>query len=84
MPRSAIVWTQDRIADVPLRRFVGCVGPIEVGSVEYDGTHQLWTWWSPLNDEAWGHAASEVGAKQGFEVWLRGWLEHFRPLLDAG
>jgi hypothetical protein len=84
MLQSAVVWTQDSVAGVPLQRFIGRVGPIEVGSVEYDGSHRLWTWWSPLSEEAWGHAASEAGAKQGFEVWLRGWLEHFRPFFASG
>ena len=82
MSERSITWTQASVAKVPLRRFVGHVGPVEVGAVEFDGSNRLWTWSSPLAEDAWGHAQSEAGAKQGFEVWLRGWLENFRPLLD--
>jgi hypothetical protein len=82
MPDSQIAWTQDVVAKVPLQRFVGRVGEVEVGTVEYDGAHKLWTWWSPFSEEAWGHAREESGAKQGFEVWLRRWLENFRPFFE--
>jgi len=83
MPDALIAWTQDEVAKVPLQRFTGCVGEVEVGTVEYDGAHKLWTWWSPLSEEAWGHAQEESGAKQGFEVWLRQWLENFRRFFEA-
>ena len=82
MSERSITWTQASVANVPLRRFVGHVGPVEVGAVEFDGSNRLWTWSSPLAEDAWGHAQSEAGAKQGFEVWLRGWLENFRPFLE--
>jgi hypothetical protein len=77
-----IAWTQDSVADVPLRRFVGRVGAIEVAAVEWDGSNRLWTWSSPLADDAWGHAPTERSAKLGFEAWLRGWLENFRPFFQ--
>ena len=84
MRESPITWTQDSVADVPLRRFVGHVGPVEVGAVAYDGSNRLWTWSSPLAEDAWGHAPTDHGAKQAFEVWLRGWLEAFRPFFERG
>jgi hypothetical protein len=34
---SAIVWKQASVAGVKLQRFIGHVGDIEVGFVEYDG-----------------------------------------------
>lgn len=83
MPKAPITWTQDTVANVPLRRFVGHVGTVEVGAVAFDGSNRLWTWSSPLAEDAWGHAQSEAGAKLGFEAWLRGWLENFRPLLEG-
>lgn len=83
MQDDFITWTQASVAEVPLRRLVARVGTIEVGIVEFDGTNQLWTWWSPLQEDAWGHAQTDFGAKQGFEVWLRGWLENFRPFFAA-
>ena len=82
-PTGPITWTQDGIAGVRLRRFAGHVGPVEVGFVAYDGSNHLWTWSSPLSDEAWGHAVSEDGAKRAVEAWLRGWLEPFRPFFEA-
>ena len=83
MQNDLVTWTHPSVAEVPLRRLVAHVGKIEVGIVEFDGTNQLWTWWSPLQEDAWGHAPTDVGAKQGFEVWLRGWLENFRPFFAA-
>ncbi|MFG5117307.1 hypothetical protein [Methylorubrum sp. POS3] len=83
MPSARITWTQTRSAGVPLRRFTGQAGAIEVGIVEFDGSNRLWTWWSPLAEEAWGHAQDAEGAQHGFEVWLRGWLENFRPFFDG-
>ena len=83
MPDNLIAWTQDEVAHVPLQRFTDRMGEVEVGAVEYDGASKLWTWWSPLSEEAWGHAQEEGGAKQGFEVWLRRWLENFRPFFEA-
>ncbi len=32
-PMSRIAWTQDQVAGIPLQRYVGHVGPIEVGNV---------------------------------------------------
>ena len=83
MQQSPITWRQDRVAGVALRRFTAHVGSVEVGAVAYDGSNRLWTWSSPLSEEAWGHAPSESGAKQAFEVWLRGWLEAFRPFFET-
>ena len=83
LQESPITWTQDRVAGVALRRYVAHVGSVEVGAVAYDGSNRLWTWSSPLSDDAWGHAPSESGAKQAFEVWLRGWLKAFRPFFEA-
>ncbi len=82
MSDSAIVWTQAGISEVPLQRFSGRVGVIEVGIVEYDGSNRLWTWWSPLAEDIWGHAQDAAGARQACEVWLRGWLENFRSLFE--
>ena len=80
---SLVTWKRDSVAGVPLQRFVGYVGAIEVGAVAYDGSNRLWTWSSPLADDAWGHAVTEEGAKQGFEAWLRRWLENFRPFFST-
>ena len=78
----AIGWIQASVAEVPLRRFVGQVGAIEVGAVEYDASNSMWVWSSPLADDAWGWAANEEGAKQALDVWLRAWLENFRAFFD--
>lgn len=80
---GTIAWTQDSVAGVPLRRHIGRVGPIEVGAVAFDGSNRLWTWSSPLAEDAWGHATDEAAAKQAFEAWLREWLENFRPFFAA-
>jgi hypothetical protein len=77
-----ITWTQDNVSDVPLRRYVGRVGTVEVGAVEYDGANRMWVWSSPLAEDAWGWAPEEQSAKQALDVWLRGWLESFRSFLD--
>ena len=82
MGASPLAWTQDSIADVPLRRYTGRVSAIEVAAVKWDGSNCLWTRSSRLADDAWGHAQSEHGAKLGFEAWLRGWLENFRPYFE--
>ena len=79
---TLIAWTQAEVAGTKLRRFVGRVGQIEVGAVEWDGSNRLWTWSSPLAEEVWGHAPSEPAARQAFELWLRAWLENFRPFFD--
>jgi len=84
MSSDAIIWTQGGISEVPLRRFTGRIGAIEVATVEYDGSNHLWTWWSPLAEDIWGHAPEADGAKRAAEVWLREWLENFRPFLEAG
>jgi len=76
---SRITWTQDSVAGVPLKRYVGHVGPIEVGNVSYDGGNRFWIWASPLQEDAWGYGASEEAAKAAFEMWLASWLENFRP-----
>jgi hypothetical protein len=83
MQQSPITWRQDRVAGVALRRFTAHVGSVEVGAVAYDGSNRLWTWSSPLSEDAWGHAPSESGAKQDFEVWLRNSLEVFRSFFEA-
>jgi hypothetical protein len=38
---NQITWKQDIIAEVPLQRFTGYVGAVEVGYVEYDGGKPL-------------------------------------------
>ncbi len=81
-PLTGIAWRQATVAGMPLRRHVGHVGEVEVGAVEFDGSNRLWTWSSPLAEDAWGHAQTEHGAKQAFEAWLRGWLENFRPFFE--
>lgn len=83
MTKRITTWTQDRVARVSLRRFLGRVGEVEVGVVEFDGSNRLWTWSSPLDIEVWGHADSEEGAKLALEAWLRGWLENFRPFFHS-
>jgi len=77
---AGLTWTQAAVAGVPLKRYVGRVGAIEVGAVEWDGSNRLWTWSSPLAEDAWGHAPTQEGAQRGFEAWLRGWLANFRDL----
>ncbi len=83
MQKGPITWRQDRVAGVALRRCIAHVGSVEVGAVAYDGSNRLWTWSSPLSEEAWGHAPSESGAIQAFEAWLRDWLDAFRPFFQA-
>lgn len=83
MQDPLIGWTQASVAGVPLQRFVAHVGEVEVGAVEYDGTNRLWTWSSPLVEDVWGHAQSQGAAKRAFEVWLREWLETFRPFFEG-
>lgn len=83
MQATLITWVQDTVAEVPLRRFTGQVGGITVGRCEYDGSNRLWTWWTPLAEEAWGHAPSAEAAQRHCEIWLRGWLENFRPFFAA-
>jgi hypothetical protein len=77
-----IRWEQDHISGVPLRRYIGFATDIIAGIVEYDGSNRLWTWSSPLVEDAWGHATTEEGAKQAFEAWLRKWLENFSSLFE--
>ena len=81
-PMSMIVWTQDRVAGVPLQRHVGHVGLIEVGNVTYDGSNRFWVWATPLQEDAWGHGPSEEAAKAALEVWLLSWLENFRSFFE--
>jgi hypothetical protein len=85
-PRSQdmrrIQWQQDLVAGVPLNRYVGFVGPVEVGQVAYDGSNRFWIWSSPLQEDAWGYGPTEQAAKTAFELWLRSWLENFRSFLQ--
>ncbi|MGU3540680.1 hypothetical protein [Methylobacterium sp. A54F] len=83
MAASSVTWTQGRVAEVPLQRFVGRVGAVDVAICEYDGSNRLWTWWSPLAEDVWGHAPDAEGAKRHCELWLRDWLENFRPFFEA-
>ncbi len=80
---SAVAWTQDSVAGVPLRRFIGRLGEVEVGNVAYDGSNRFWIWASPLQDDAWGYGPTEEAAKAALEVWLSSWLENFRPFLES-
>jgi hypothetical protein len=80
---SGILWRQDSVAGVPLQRYIGSVGPVEVGNVAYDGTNRFWIWASPLQEDAWGYGPTEDAAKRAFELWLRSWLENFRDFLDG-
>lgn len=79
----SLEWTEETKAGVSLNRHTGRAGAIEVATVMYDGSNRFWVWSSPLADDAWGYGATLEGAKGGFEAWLRGWLENFRPFLDA-
>jgi hypothetical protein len=81
---SRITWTQDSVAGVPLQRYVGHVGPIEVGNISYDGSNRFWVWASPLQEDAWGYGPSETAAQAALELWLGTWLENFRPFFDGG
>lgn len=81
MAADAITWTQESVAQVPLKRHTGRVAAVEVGVVEYDATNRMWLWSSPLAEDAWGWAPEEHGAKQALALWLRGWLENFRSFL---
>ena len=38
---NRITWTQDNVAGVPLSRYVGHVGGIEVGNISYDGSNRF-------------------------------------------
>jgi hypothetical protein len=49
---TGVAWRQAAVAGVPLRRYVGHVGEVEVGAVEFDGSNRLWTWSSPLAEDA--------------------------------
>ena len=77
-----IAWTQESVAGVPLRTYTGHVGSVTVGTVAFDGSNRLWTWFSPLVEDAWGFAPTEEAAKQAFEAWFRTWLENFRPFFE--
>ena len=77
-----IAWTQDSVAGVPLKRFVGTLGTVEVANVSYDGGNRFWVRATPLQEDAWGYGPSEKAAKAAVELWLRDWLENFRPLFD--
>ena len=79
---SAVLWSRQSVAGVPLRVFVGTVGEIVIGTVEFDGSNRLWVWSSPLSDEAWGYAPTEEGAKQALELWVKAWVQKFRAFFD--
>jgi hypothetical protein len=79
---SRIIWRQDSVAGIPLNRFVGFVGEIEVGNVSYDGGNRFWVWASPLQEDAWGYGPSDEAAKAALELWLRRWLENFRAFFE--
>jgi len=80
---SRIAWSQDSVAGVPLKRFLGQVGSVEVGNVAYDGGNRFWVWATPLQEDVWGFAPTEDAAKAALELWLRGWLENFREFLET-
>lgn len=80
---SHIVWQQDSVAGVKLSRHVGYVGPVEVGSVQYDGSNRFWIWSSPLQEDAWGYGPTENAAKQAMEEWLASWLKHFQSFFPS-
>ena len=50
--------------------------------MSYDGGNRFWVWATPLQEDAWGYGPTEDAAKAAFELWLRAWLENFRPFLD--
>ncbi len=79
---SHIAWTQDEVAGVPLRRFIGRVGAVQVGTVDYDGSNRFWIWATPLQEDAWGYGATEEAAKAAFEHWLKEWLQNFRDFFE--
>jgi hypothetical protein len=78
-----ITWQQDNVAGVPLNRYVGFVGPVEVGAVQFDGSNRFWIWSSPLQEDAWGYGPTEDAAKQAMELWLASWLDNFRTFFRA-
>ena len=80
---NRIRWQQDQVAGVPLNRYVGFVGPIEVGSVAYDGSNRFWIWSTPLQEDAWGYGPTEQAAKAALEAWLASWLDNFRSFFQA-
>jgi hypothetical protein len=49
---------------------------------KWSGATRLWTWSSPFAEDVWGHALTQAGAQKALEIWLRGWLEKLRPVLD--
>ena len=79
---SRIDWRQDSVVGIPLSRYVGYVGTLEVGNVTYDASNRFWVWASPLQEDAWGYGPSEAAAKTALELWLHGWLQNFRPFFD--
>jgi hypothetical protein len=80
---SRIQWQQDQVAGVPLNRHVGFVGPVEVGSVAYDGSNRFWIWSTPLQEDAWGYGPTEQAAKTALELWLASWLENFTSFFQT-
>jgi hypothetical protein len=79
---TALTWTQQSVAGVPLQHFLAQAGNVDVGSVSFDGSNGLWAWASTLADDAWGYAPTPEGAQRALTLWLVGWLENFRPLLE--
>src|SRR5918993_3502898 len=73
---SVIEWRRATVAGVPLRRFTGHVGDIEVGFIEYDGSNRLWTWASPFAEDVWGHTPNHEGrsrrSRRGCGAGLKG------------
>jgi hypothetical protein len=80
---SRITWTQDSVAGVPLQRYIGRVGSVEVGNISYDGSNRFWVWATPLQEDAWGYGPSEEAAKTALELWLTAWLDNFRAFFDG-
>ena len=80
---SRIQWRQDRVAGVPLNRYVGTVGSVEVGSVDYDGSNRFWIWSTPLQEDAGGYGTTDEAAKAAFEIWLAQWLQNFQGFFQA-
>ncbi len=80
---TRIQWQQDTVAGVPLNRYLGLVGAIEVGSVAYDGSNRFWIWSTPLQEDAWSYGPTEEAAKAALEYWLASWLENFGPFFQA-
>lgn len=73
-------WTPDGAAPAGS---VARAGAVEVARVMFDPSNRFYVWSSPLADDAWGYGPTEAAAQAGFEAWLLGWLDNFRPFLAA-